>query len=316
MKQSVNLQRIETLLYSCYAQDMITEGERCMNTEQVTFNSFGSRMAECRRAQNLTQEELANRIGVTPQALSQYEKGTRYPDISMLSDICRILDVSSDYLLGIDMKIVSANNNEKIQNKIWSNLREGLSPLELVFGKDIVPAFFSEEYVGQISCLRERLSCEGILLPVIWVRDQLCLKPREFMVLSYQNVLYDEELENVREDTAKYMINKLGEIVQKNYAKILNVDIIKALTENLKINHPALIEGIVPEKVSYSLLTSVCKGFLEKGNSLVYLPKVIEWIENLLRNNEKLTDEQCVEVISGQIEHENNFWMVIGKRQM
>lgn len=287
-----------------------------MSTEQVTFNSFGSRMAECRRAKDWTQEELANRIGVTPQALSQYEKGTRYPDISMLSDICRILDVSSDYLLGIDMKAALENNNEKIQNKIWNNLREGLSPLELVFGKDIVPAFFSGEYVGQISYLREQLSYEGILLPVIWIRDQICLKPKEFMVLSYQKVLYDEELENVGEDTANYMINKLGEIVQRDYAKILNVDIMKTLTENLKINHPALIEGIIPEKISYSLLTSVCKGFLEKGNSLVYLPKVIELTENLLRNNEKITDKQFVEVISEQIECEDNFWVVVGKRQM
>lgn len=39
------------------------------------MNNFGIRLAECRRNKKFTQEELANRLGVTPQALSKWEKG-------------------------------------------------------------------------------------------------------------------------------------------------------------------------------------------------------------------------------------------------
>ena len=48
------------------------------------MENFGTRLAECRRNKNFTQEEMANRLGVTPQALSKWEKGLSSPDISMV----------------------------------------------------------------------------------------------------------------------------------------------------------------------------------------------------------------------------------------
>ncbi len=72
------------LLYILYfSYKIMTEGGDKM-TENMEQNTLGLRIAECRRKSNLTQEELANRLGVTPQALSQYERGTRYPDIELL----------------------------------------------------------------------------------------------------------------------------------------------------------------------------------------------------------------------------------------
>ena len=44
------------------------------------MENFGIRLAECRRNKNFTQEELANRLGVTPQALSKWEKGLSSPE--------------------------------------------------------------------------------------------------------------------------------------------------------------------------------------------------------------------------------------------
>lgn len=39
------------------------------------LNVFGSRLAESRRSCGMTQEEMANRLGVTPQAVSKWERG-------------------------------------------------------------------------------------------------------------------------------------------------------------------------------------------------------------------------------------------------
>ena len=50
-----------------------TEKEICY-MENVLEN-IGKRIAECRRSKGFTQDELANRLGVTPQALSKWEKG-------------------------------------------------------------------------------------------------------------------------------------------------------------------------------------------------------------------------------------------------
>ena len=40
----------------------------------------------------MTQEELAGRIGVTPQALSKWERGQSLPDVSLLTDLVRYWD--------------------------------------------------------------------------------------------------------------------------------------------------------------------------------------------------------------------------------
>lgn len=63
-------------------------------------NNFGSKISECRQNKGMTQEELAGRIGVTPQALSKWERGQSLPDVALLADLCSILGCSADYLLG------------------------------------------------------------------------------------------------------------------------------------------------------------------------------------------------------------------------
>ncbi|MBO5278006.1 MAG: helix-turn-helix transcriptional regulator [Lachnospiraceae bacterium] len=57
-----------------------------MNNETIQIG-IGKRIAECRREKQLTQDELANRLGVTAQALSQYERGLRYPDVGILKSL-------------------------------------------------------------------------------------------------------------------------------------------------------------------------------------------------------------------------------------
>ena len=44
-------------------------------------NNFSSRLSMFRQNKNMTQEELAERMGVTPQALSKWERGHSLPDI-------------------------------------------------------------------------------------------------------------------------------------------------------------------------------------------------------------------------------------------
>lgn len=75
------------------------------------LENIGKRIAESRRSAGFTQEELANRLGVTPQALSKWEKGASSPDLVMLSSVCQILDVSADYLIGKNKKKIVENGN-------------------------------------------------------------------------------------------------------------------------------------------------------------------------------------------------------------
>lgn len=61
--------------------------------------SMGSKLAEARRKNNLTQEQLAERLGVTRQAVSRWESDTAYPETDKIVRMSRLLGVSCDWLL-------------------------------------------------------------------------------------------------------------------------------------------------------------------------------------------------------------------------
>lgn len=279
------------------------------------LEGIGKRIAESRRNAGLTQEELANRLGVTPQALSKWEKGLSSPDLVMLSSLCEILDVSADYLVGKHRKSITENGSRILQDEIWNHLWDELQPLELVFGRDIVPIFTDNGFVDKIVQLRVELAKESILMPIVRIRDDNILNPKEVMILAYKNVLFDEEIDAIDENTVNYIIERLGVTVRNQYAEILNPDIIKDLTDNLKINYPALVEDIIPNRLSYGLILNVTRGILKRGNGMIYFPRIIEFLENEVREAKDSSVPELIASISKQLEREDNFRVVIGKRR-
>ncbi len=63
--------------------------------------SIGENIRRMRRQRDLTQEQLADRLGVTYQSVSRWENGSAYPDMELLPAISDIFSVSVDELLGI-----------------------------------------------------------------------------------------------------------------------------------------------------------------------------------------------------------------------
>lgn len=60
-----------------------------MNQEKI-----GKFIAECRKKQNLTQKELAEKLGLTYKAVSKWECGRGLPDVSLYEELCDILKIS------------------------------------------------------------------------------------------------------------------------------------------------------------------------------------------------------------------------------
>ena len=270
-----------------------------MNTEE-----FGKSILSLRQNANMTQEELALRMGVTPQAISKWERGQSLPDLSIFIELCKALNVSADTLLGLENRETEKDAADSYPEEVLKNLRFSLEPLVLSFGKDLVQAFLDGDYMGLVAEQRVKLSWEGILLPVVRLRDDLELEPCEFVVKTYDKILYREKIEEPDETVLEHMTQILGSVVKEHYGELLNRDLIKDLTDNLTRNYPALIEGIVPEKISYGLLQEVYKLFLARGNSPKYLPKVIESLENTLYANHEMSVEQLTEQICKQLERD------------
>ena len=67
----------------------------------MTEDSFGQRLKKVLAERNMMQKELAEKIGVNEMAISRYIHGGRIISVPILVEICRALNVSADYLLGL-----------------------------------------------------------------------------------------------------------------------------------------------------------------------------------------------------------------------
>ena len=63
--------------------------------------NLGDKLRSLRIEKNLTQKQVADRIGLAISAVSSYESGSRYPTYDTLIKLARMFHVSTDYLLGI-----------------------------------------------------------------------------------------------------------------------------------------------------------------------------------------------------------------------
>ena len=79
------------------------------------MNTISIKLKELRKEKNLTQKELAKILDISTTCYAGYEQGYREPDIKTLKKLCIILDVSADFLIGLEddagVKIYGNNYN-------------------------------------------------------------------------------------------------------------------------------------------------------------------------------------------------------------
>lgn len=68
----------------------------------------GRKIKEARVEQNMTQMNLADAMGVSYQAVSNWERGNSMPDISKLPELCDILHIRMEELLGEESRAIEA----------------------------------------------------------------------------------------------------------------------------------------------------------------------------------------------------------------
>lgn len=77
---------------------------------------LNERIKELRMALNISQVELARKLGVSKQSVSNWENDNIQPSIDMLVKIAKCLNVSTDYLLGLNVeKTIDATGLTDIQ---------------------------------------------------------------------------------------------------------------------------------------------------------------------------------------------------------
>ena len=103
---------------------------------QVKIGKF---IAECRKKNNLTQMQLAEKLNITDRAISKWENGKAMPDSSLMLDLCKNLKISvNDLLNGEIVKMENYNENtEKLLLEMAKQKQEAdkrLLALEILIG--------------------------------------------------------------------------------------------------------------------------------------------------------------------------------------
>ena len=78
--------------------------------DQIKIGKF---ISECRKKQNLTQAELADKLSITDRAVSKWETGRAMPDSSLMLELCEILKITVNDLLSCEVVSMSEYNKKQ-----------------------------------------------------------------------------------------------------------------------------------------------------------------------------------------------------------
>jgi len=179
---------------------------------------IGRFIAECRKKENLTQMQLAEKLNITDKAVSKWERGIAMPDASLMLDLCSILGISVNELLSGEKIDVENNNNEKLlldmakelENKnktIWSSMWAlmTVSLITLIAGI-FIAAFLIPEGIWQLVTILG--VCVVFLIPCIYaVKLEVSVGAYKCKNCGYEIVpTYKEAMMSMHRGTTRHLL--------------------------------------------------------------------------------------------------------------
>lgn len=283
------------------------------------LTEFAERFEQLRQDRGYTQQKIAEKLGVTPQAVSKWENGTSLPDAEMIRFIAQLLDCTTDYLLNHQASAISQYDQESVQRKTEIENVIQMDVLKLKVGTGLVDMLIEENsnHCQKFHDMRMRLGyAMGIIVPTIRLMDDITLGEKEYQILingrkvvaqnesEYPKYFYlREELLPVAEwrtvwPDGKWMekqiippegcveysamdciITHLAEVILCHYDQILNRQLTADLVDMVRRRYPAAVEGVVPQKVSLGLLQHVLAGLVTSRTPINRLDYIIGYLE-------------------------------------
>lgn len=100
------------------------------------MGEFGDRLRRTRREANLTQEDLADRLGLTQVAISQLERGVRSPTPAIVERLAQVLE--------IDKSVLTGESEGQFERQVLYRNVEGMSPETLRKMNELIEALRKE----------------------------------------------------------------------------------------------------------------------------------------------------------------------------
>ena len=73
----------------------------CYYFYMITITEIQKRLREAIQYSSISQKELAEKLGINPSTVSKYMRLDKFPSLDTFANICEILDVSADEILGL-----------------------------------------------------------------------------------------------------------------------------------------------------------------------------------------------------------------------
>ena len=127
------------------------------------MKNIGFKISELRKKNNMTQMELADKMNISFQAVSNWERGNSMPDISKLPELAKIFGVSVDEIIGTKSPLLDSIVNGRMEKYIADN---GLTKDEI---KEIAPIIKPSQAKHIFENIKDAADIKGIedLLPFL-----------------------------------------------------------------------------------------------------------------------------------------------------
>ena len=79
---------------------------------------IGEIIRKYRKSKNMTQEEMASRLGVTAPAVNKWESGSIYPDITLLAPLARLLEIDLNTLFTFHETLSKKENGRHFSSQV------------------------------------------------------------------------------------------------------------------------------------------------------------------------------------------------------
>lgn len=129
--------------------------------------NLSDNLKKIRKEHNLSQEDLAEQLGVSRQSVSKWESGGAYPEMDKVLQICQIFNLNIDDLLHQDIKEVNNNKQEK------SNINKFVDDF-LDYITKTIDMFSSMRIKEKLKCIFEQLLILGIMNLLFVILGSLC----------------------------------------------------------------------------------------------------------------------------------------------
>ena len=80
----------------------IINGTMCYYFRMITLTEIQKRLREEIKNSNLSQKQIAEKLGINPSTVSKYLRLDKFPALDTFANLCKILDVSADEILGLN----------------------------------------------------------------------------------------------------------------------------------------------------------------------------------------------------------------------